>query len=144
MINPKLEPFGVLVGEWDAVGKHRLLPGTALHAHVTVDWIEDGAFLRMRSEAEQAAIPSGVFIFGGDDATAEVTLLYFDERGVSRILATTIDSKGWRCWRNAPGFSQRLTGTFADQNNTIHVLWELSEDGATWVNDLEQTYTRVV
>jgi len=144
MFNPKLKPFSVLVGKWNTIGTHRLLSGTTLHGHVTCEWIEDGAFLRLCSEVEEEGIPSGMFIFGSDDASEVITLLYFDERSVSRIFETSLIGSVWKTWRNAPGFSQRLTGTFADQNNTLQVVWELSEDGSHWVRDLEQTYTRVV
>jgi hypothetical protein len=143
MLNPKLMPFSVLVGEWKTIGTHRLIPGTTLHGHATFDWIEDGAFLRLRTEVEEEGIPSGMFIFGSDDASELVTMLYFDERGVSRIFETTLVGNVWKFWRNAPGFSQRFTGTLADHNNTIQVIIELSEDDTNWANDLVQTYTRV-
>jgi hypothetical protein len=143
MFNPKLKPFSVLVGEWNTIGTHPALPGTILHGHVTCEWIEDGAFLCMRSEVEEEGIPSGVFIFGSDDASEVISMLYFDERGVSRIFETSLHGNILKFWRNAPGFSQRFTGTFADNNNTIQVITELSEDGSNWARDLEQTYTRV-
>src|SRR4051794_25857797 len=102
VLNPKLKPFGMLVGEWNTIGKHRLLPETTLHGHVTVEWIEDGAFLRMRTEVEEEGIPSGIFILAGDDATDVVSLFYFDERGVSRIFESTLTGKVWKIQRNAP------------------------------------------
>lgn len=144
-VNPRLERFGVLVGEWNTVGTHRLLPGVTLHSHVTCEWIEDGAFLRMVSHAEEAHIPSGMFIFGSDNASDEIALLYYDERGVSRVFTATLSGRVLKFWRNAPGpgLAQRCSATFADDGGTIHLIWELSEDGTTWLNDLEQTYTRV-
>ena len=125
-INPKLERFGVLVGEWNTVGTHRLLPGLTLHGHVTCEWIEGGAF-------------------GSDTASDDVTLLYYDVRGVSRVYAATLNGRILKFWRNAPGpgLAQRFTATFADDGSTIQFVSELSEDGTTWLNDLEQTYTRV-
>jgi hypothetical protein len=143
MQNPKLTRFSVLVGEWNTLGTHRLLPGMTLHGHVTIEWIEDGAFLRMRSEVKEGGIPSGVFIFGGDDASEIVWVLYFDERGVSRVFETNIIDNVWNMWRNAPFFSQRFTVALADNNDTIQVIWELAEDDSNWVRDLELTYTRV-
>jgi hypothetical protein len=143
MLNPKLKPFGLLVGEWKTVGRHRLMPGITLHGRLSCEWIEEGAYLRMRAETEDERVPDGIYIFGSDDASELVTMLYFDERGVSRIFAATFSGNVLKFWRNAPGFSQRFTGTFAGDNNTIQVMIELSEDGSTWVNDLEQTYTRV-
>ena len=143
MLNPKLKSFSPLVGEWNTVGRHRLIPGTILHGHVSFKWIEDGAYLLMHSKVEEEGIPTGTAIFGSDDTSEIISMLYFDERGVSRIFETTLEAKTWKALRIAPGFSQRFTGTFADNDNTIQVITELSEDDLTWVNDLEQTYTRV-
>src|SRR3954452_13472011 len=129
MLNPKLEPFSVLVGEWNTIGTHPGLPGMVLHGHVSFKWIEDGAFLLMHSEVEEEGIPTGAAIFGSDDSSEVVSMLYFDERGVSRIYEATLNGKVWQFWRNAPGFSQGFTGTLADNNNTIRSISELSKDG---------------
>ncbi len=141
--NPALKHFSVLVGEWDTVGSHRLIPGTRLHGHTSIEWIEGGAFLMMYSESEEKDIPSGISILGSDDAAEVVFMLYFDERGVSRKYEVTLRDNIWKLWRNAPGFSQRFTGTIADDGHTIVGVWELSKDDSTWERDLELTYTRV-
>ncbi len=70
-------------------------------------------------------------------------MLYFDERGVSRIYEMTLSGNVWKMWRNSPGFSQRFTGTLVDKGRTIIGVWELSKDGSNWERDLELTYTRV-
>jgi hypothetical protein len=141
--NTALKPFNILVGEWDTVGTHPLMPGITLHGHTTFEWIEGGAFLIMYSSIEEEGVPSGVAIFGSDDATKECYMLYFDERGVSRKYEVTLQGNIWKFWRNAPGFSQRLTGTFADDSQTLVTVGELSRDDSTWKPDLELTYTRV-
>jgi hypothetical protein len=143
MQNPKLNSYSMLVGEWNTIGTHPALPGTILRGHVTVAWIEDGAYLQMRTEVEDERVPNGVLIFGSDDASELVTILYFDVRGVSRIFAASLDGNVLKFWRDAPGFLQRFTGTIADDHNSIQVITEISEDGSNWVIDLEQTFTRV-
>jgi hypothetical protein len=140
--NPSLQPLSILVGEWNTVGTHRLLPDT-LHGHTSFAWLEGGAFLMMYSEIEEPGIPSAIAIFGSDDAAETYFMLYFDERGVSRKYEATLRDNVWKIWRNAPGFSQRFTGTFDDNGDSISGVWELSEDGSTWKRDLELTYTRV-
>ena len=45
-------------------------------------------------------------------------------------------------WRNAPGFSQRFTGTFSDDGDTIDGLWKLSRDETTWDDDLKISFRR--
>jgi hypothetical protein len=140
--NPALQSLGVLVGTWRTVGTHPLVPGKTFHGETSFAWIEGGAFLMMRSRIVEAEIPSGIAIFGADDATGECTMLYFDERGVSRRYETAVRDGEWRWWRNAPGFSQRFVGTFASDGRTIVSRGELSRDGERWEPDLALTYTR--
>jgi hypothetical protein len=141
--NPALKPLSVLVGEWNTVGTHPALPGITLHGHVSFQWLEGGAFLMMYSEVEEPGVPSGIAVFGHDDSVEGYSMLYFDERGVSRVYEMTLSGNVWKFWRNAPGFSQRFTGTFADEGNTIISKGEFSKDGSHWEPDLELTYTRV-
>ena len=141
--NPLLKPWSVLVGEWNTVGTHRLLPNTTLHGHASFAWLQGGAFLIMHSEIEEPGIPSAIAIFGSDDATETDFMLYFDERGVSRKFEATLRDNTWKFWRDTPGFSQRFTGTFVDNGDTIIGVWELSEDDSIWKRDLELKYTRV-
>ena len=141
--NPALEPFSVLIGNWNTTGTHRLIPDTILHGRASFEWLENGAFLMWRSEIDEPGIPSGLAIFGSDDATEAYFMLYFDERGVSRKYEATLHNNVWKFWRNAPGFSQRFTGTIGENGNTIIGVSELSEDGSTWQRDLELTYTRL-
>ncbi|MGH2837694.1 MAG: hypothetical protein ACRDJY_05005 [Thermoleophilaceae bacterium] len=44
---------------------------------------------------------------------------------------------------DAPGFSQRFAGRFAEDGDTISGVFELSRDDETWDDDLEITYRRV-
>lgn len=141
--NPHLQPLGVLVGEWHTMGRHRLMPDTLLHGYASFEWLEGGAFLMMHSAVEEAGIPSAIAVIGSDDGAEAFFMLYFDERGVSRKYEMTLSGNVWKYWRDAPGFSQRFTGTIVDDGDTITGLAELSEDDATWKRDLELTYTRV-
>lgn len=141
--NPRLRPLSILVGEWTTVGSHPGIPNTILHGHAAFEWIEGGAFLRMHWEIDEPGIPSAIVIFGSDDDLDTFFMLYFDERGVSRKHEMTMRDNIWHYWRNAPGFSQRFTGTFGNNGNTIVGVGELSRDGSTWEPDLQLTYTRV-
>ncbi|HET6917994.1 MAG TPA: hypothetical protein VFI46_00865, partial [Jiangellaceae bacterium] len=71
------------------------------------------------------------------------TLRYFDSRGISRLCVLGAEAGVWRFWRDWPGFSQRFTGTFSADGNTITGVAELSQDGATWEEDLRITYKRM-
>jgi hypothetical protein len=140
--NSALKPLSVLVGTWNTVGTHPLVPGTTFHGRTTFDWLEGGAFLIMHSQIDEPGIPSGIAVFGSDDATGECSMLYFDERGVSRRYEVSLRDDVWAWWRNAPGFSQRFTGVITADGRTIIGGGELSRDGTSWEPDLQLTYTR--
>ena len=140
--NPALQPLSVLVGTWSTTGTHPLVPGKTFHGRTSFAWIEGGAFLIMHSHVDEPEIPSGVAIFGTDDTTGDMSMLYFDERGVSRKYEVSLADNVWKWWRNAPGFSQRFTGTITPDGRTIVGRGERSRDGADWEGDLALTYTR--
>jgi hypothetical protein len=141
--NPALQPFGILIGTWNTTGTHGLVPDTILHGRTSFEWLENGAFLLMRSAIDDPRFPRGIAIIGSDDAEGEYYMLTFDERGVSRKYEVTLHDTIWKWWRNAPGFSQRYEGTIVDGGNTIIGKGELSKDGVSWEKDLDLTYTRV-
>lgn len=61
------------------------------------------------------------------------------------MYAASLDQGTWRYWRDAPApdLSQRFTGTFSDDGNTIELRGQLSQDGSTWEDDLELDYHRL-
>ena len=67
---------------------------------------------------------------------------YYDSRGVSRVLEVSIDDDSVKFWRNAPGFSQRFFGTFAEGGDAIVGLWQLCQDDVHWNDDVRITYRR--
>jgi len=144
--NPIFEYFAPLVGEWDTLGSHPLIP-SALHGHSSFEWLEGQALLRWHSvferAGEQPGPPQAVSVIGGDDTLEVYHMLYCDERGVSRIYETSLKDGIWRFWREAPGFSQRYTATFSADGNTIVGHGELSRDNSTWEQDLDVTYTKI-
>lgn len=142
--NPALKPLSILVGKWKTVGAHPHIPDTELHGCVTFEWIEGGAYLRMYSEIDHPKIPTGVAILGSDNETGQITMLYFDERKVSRKYDFSIEGNHWKWWRNDPMFSQRITVKIAKHGNTMVGKGEMCRDGAAWEGDLDLTYSRIV
>lgn len=140
--NPRLSALKPLIGTWTTIGHHSMLPGITLHGRTTFEWHEEGAFLRMRSEIEEEGIPSAIALIGSDDAVEVFTMLYFDERAVSRRFEVTMGDGKLRWWRTAPGFSQRYVLTLAPDGDTLHGVSSLSKDDATWEQDMELAYTR--
>lgn len=140
--NPALELFEPFVGEWRTIGHHPYLPGIELHGRASFAWIEGGAFLMMRTEVDVPEIPSGISIFGSDDAAGTYSMIYFDQRGVSRTFDVSISKNRLTWQRDEPSFSQRATLTM-ESNDLIVSTGEMSRDGAAWEPDLGSTYTRV-
>jgi hypothetical protein len=141
--NPVLKPFNILIGNWNTTGTHGLVPDTILHGHTSFEWLENGAFLMMRSEIDDPRFPSTIAIFASDDSEQEYYMLTFDERGVSRKYEVSLHDDIWKWWRNAPGFFQRYEGSIVDGGNTIVGKGELSKDGISWEKDLDLTYKRI-
>ncbi len=140
--NPRLADFAPLLGEWTTTGKHPYLPGRTLRGRASFESIEDGAFVRVRSTSAEREIPSGVAIFGTDDAEGPGTMLYFDERGVSRRYAFEFREGALVWWRDDPAFRQRFTVTLHRGGNRLSGKGEMSRDGAPWEGDLELEYER--
>jgi hypothetical protein len=141
--NPALEPFGALVGTWTTVGRHPYVPDTVFHGRTSFEWIEGGAFLMMRSEIDEPGIPTGIAIIGSDDAADACSMLYFDERRVSRRYEVSMRDGVLTWWRDAPDFAQRFTCTVAEDGRTMIGKGRMSKDGSPWEGDLALTFTRV-
>lgn len=137
-----LKQFEILIGEWDMVGTHPMIP-SPVNGQSSFEWLREDALLTCHANWEQGSgIPSAFSVIGHDDAVEACSMLYTDERGVSRIYQMTLEGGIWKMWRDSDGFSQRMTGTFSDDRNTITVHGELSHDASTWEQDLNVTYTR--
>jgi hypothetical protein len=156
MSDPMLQSLGRLVGTWTTEATHPAMPGLVVRGTAVFEWLEGERFLIQRARTDHPDFPDSISIVGyteqdrvGETKGAEpspdqrpLTMHYFDSRGVFRVYATSIDGEALRIWRDAPGFSQRFAGRFADGGNTMAGLWQLSEDDATWNDDLKITYRR--
>ena len=108
-------PLGRLIGTWEF---EPLVEGqSAGRGRATFEWIEDGAFVLERSDAEwtdpgwvENAPRSKRAVIGWDDSTDEIVQLYADSRGVFRIYRGTLTDDAWTLERAAPDFHQRFIG----------------------------------
>ena len=139
--NPALAAFTPFIGTWTTVGHHPMIEGT-LHGRTTFEWHDGGAFICIRSEIDEPQVPSGISYVGSDDEQYSFTMLYFDERGVSRRYEVAMDEGVMHWWRDAPGFRQRYTLTVSADGDTLHGRGELAREEDAWGPDLELTYTR--
>ncbi len=136
----ELDPFEALVGTWTTEATHPIYPSTVVRGRSTFEWLEGKRFLIQRSVTDHPEFPDAMAVFGVTDE--QLSMHYFDSRGVYRVYAVSLSDGAWRFSRDAPGFSQRFTGTFSDDGNTITGLSTLSKDGSTWGDDLAITYRR--
>ena len=140
--NPALDAYSVLVGTWKTEGSHPLLPGVTLKGQVTFEWLDKGAFLMMRNHIDHKDFPDGIAMIGSDDSYKEHSMIYFDERNVSRIYTSTIKGKTWKYWRKDKKFSQKFTCEIKDDGKTIVSKGKMSEKGKAWKKDLQLVYTK--
>jgi hypothetical protein len=151
-----LQPLNRLVGNWSTEATHPALPGAVVRGTVAIEWLEGRRFLILRSHNDHPDFPDAILIVGftdvdrvGADAgestaasASRLSMHYFDSRGVFRVFEVNIDADTWHMWRNAPGFSQRFTGTFTDDGSAIAGRWQLSRDDEHWDDDLQILYRR--
>jgi len=163
--NASLAGLAALVGEWTTEATHPMFPGTVVRGTASFAWFEGDKFLILKATTDHPDFPDSIAIIGdtsrdriahdAPSATGKsgkpavdrgdgggLRMFYFDERGVHRVFDVRISAEAWEFSRDAPGFSQRFTGTFADGGNTIAGLSQLSRDGRTWADDLKITYRR--
>ena len=140
----ELQGWDRLIGRWETEGAHPMLPGEAIRGTSSFEWLDGRRFVIWRSHYDHPEIPDGTTIIGATDG--QLSMHYFDQRGVYRVYAVNLDQATWQFWRDAtsPDFSQRFSGTFSDDGNTITGRGQLSRDGKTWEGDLDLTYHRVV
>ncbi len=138
--NPALKLFEPLIGEWQTTGIHPYFPDTTLQGRAMFEWIEGGAFLRVRSQIDHPKFPDGIAIFGSDDDLRTYYQIYFDERGISRKYDVSVTSERLTWWRDDPHFSQRFTLDIG--KDKLVSVGEMLRDGGDWEKDLSLTYIR--
>jgi hypothetical protein len=144
-VSADLERLGRrLVGAWTTESTHPALPATTVSGTAEVQWLEGERFLIFRAHNDHPDFPDSISILGDTDG---LRWHYFDSRGVHRIYEFRVTDDGWEIARDAAGadesaFSQRLTLTFEDGDDTMEGRSAISYDNETWQDDLQITYRR--
>lgn len=141
--NAALEPFQALIGTWSTTGTHPLVPDKTFHGRTSFSWIAGGAFVVMQSEIDEPEIPSGIAMFGTDDTAEKCSMIYFDERGVSRVYAASMKDNVLTWSRDDRGFSQRFSLTIDPDGLTMASHGQYSRDRGDWEPDLQLNFTRI-
>ena len=148
MTGTALERLGVLVGEWIVEAR---FPGDqpaseGVRARARFEWALEGQFLLQRTEVPVPEAPDSLAIIGVDPKTGGYTQHYFDSRGTVRLYKMSLADGVWTLTRESPDFSpldfsQRFTGAFSQDGNTITGAWEKRINGG-WEHDFTLTYRR--
>jgi hypothetical protein len=141
--NPALEPLAQLLGTWRTTGTHPRVPGTTFHGRTSFARHEAGAFVLMRSEIDEPGIPSAVAVIGSDDTADTLTMLYFDERDISRRYTVEVGDGEVSWHRDEGGFAQSMVLTIAGDGGRLDGRGTMSHDGGPWEDDLQLTYDRM-
>jgi len=143
-----LEKLDIFVGKWNLEAIFPSDPTQVLRGGWSVfEWLKGGQLLVQRTEVPVAEPPDSVTTIVFDPDKEAYTQHYFDSRGVARLYAMTFSDGLWTLLRVSPDFtplefSQRFTGRFTDNGDTIRGAWEMSRDGSSWALDFDFTYRR--
>jgi len=136
------------VGEWTTEATHPMFPGTIVRGTATLAWLEGEKFLIWRARTDHPKFPHSISILGDTErdreegaASSELTMSYFDSRGVYRSFRASIDGETLELVREAPGFSQRMLYTLSSDGRTIDGKTQLRREAA-WEDDLMITFRR--
>jgi hypothetical protein len=139
----KLEPFEALIGEWTMELTHPAVEGRAvIRGQTTYEWLEGGRFLIQRAANEHPDFPDSLSVIGVMEGDTDLSMQYFDSRGVHRIYAIGFDGRELTIELDAPGFAQRLTARLTDDGSTLAGVWQLNEDDQGYKDDLAFTFRR--
>jgi hypothetical protein len=130
-------PWTELLGEWEMTSPiFNGAPGRAVF-----EWVEDGAYLALRSTPPPVA-PVSIWLIGGDDSAGAYTALYTDERGISRIYQAQLTQDAWTMWRDDKANSQRFESKVDFKAGVIKGVWFSLEPGGAWKPSFDLVYTR--
>lgn len=143
--NNILNELGFLIGNWKTkVYNASFLKSRSeiIAGKTSFEWFENETFLVMKSETTKDGPPASVSIINLDDTNGQGAMIYYDERGVSRIYQMSFAGNVWKLWRDAPGFNQKFEGVISNDRKIMKASWFAMEDEKTWVHDFDIEYVK--
>jgi hypothetical protein len=140
-MSARLEPFEALIGEWTIELSHPMVEN-AVRGRTTYEWLEGGRFLLQRAVNEHPDFPDSLCVIGVMEGEADLSMQYFDSRGVHRTYAIGFDGRELTLERDAQGFDQRLSAQLSEDGSTLAGVWQLNPDDHGFRDDLAFTYRR--
>ena len=87
----KLQPFEALLGEWTIEMTHPMAEDTVVRGRATYEWLEGGRFLIQRAVNDHPDFPDSLSVIGVMEGDEDLSMQYFDSRGVHRIYEMTFE-----------------------------------------------------
>jgi hypothetical protein len=140
-LRAKLEPFEALIGGWTVELTHPAFEGTVIRGRTSYEWLEGGRFLLQRAQNEHPDFPDSLSVIGVMEGDSDLSMQYFDSRGVHRVYAVGFDGNELTLERDEPGFAQRCRAPLSDDGWTLAGVWQLDE-GEGYRDDLAFTFRR--
>ncbi len=143
-----VERLEVLIGEWSMEVRLPGVPPGDVGARLSFEWMPGRQFVVQRWQVPVPEAPDGLAILGFNEPRDTFLQHYFDSRGVARVYEMSFGDGEWKLWRDAEDFSaldfsQRYTGKFTDDGQTIEGAWEIAHDRTTWEHDFDLTYRKL-
>jgi hypothetical protein len=145
LVNPMLTDLEFLVGDWDMTLSNASFlgdPERTVSGRAEIRTLESGMLLAMRQVSEAGGAPLASWVIGRDLSRSGYTVLYTDERMVSRVYAMSFAGSQLRIWRDDPEFSQRFSASLSDDRRTLAGRWEKRTSGGSWEHDFDLVYSR--
>jgi hypothetical protein len=145
LTNPALADLGFLVGPWELTLSNASFlpePDDVVAGRVEVVPIEGGRLLAIRQVSDSPGPPLATWVIGRDDGRAHYTVLYIDDRVVSRVYEMSLTEDRWTIWRDDPDFSQRFEATISADRQMLEGRWEKRVGSGPWEHDFNLTYSR--
>jgi hypothetical protein len=139
------EGLAVLVGRWRTSGWTREgagAPAMRIEAIDTYEWLPGRVALLHRVDARVGDTRvEGAEIIGWVPERDSYVTQYFGTDGPNAYRAALTDEGGALVWKMRSA-SDRFTGTFSDDRETIRGHWEQLGDGGRWQPWMEVTLTK--
>jgi len=138
----KLKPFEALIGDWSIELTHPAFEDEVVRGRTSYEWMEGGRFLIQRAANEHPDFPDSLCVIGLMEGDEDLSMQYFDSRGVHRIYEIAFDGRRLTLVRDAPGFAQRAVATLSEDRSILDGRWQLNRDEQGYRDDLAFVYRR--
>ena len=145
MANRDQTRLSVLVGRWQTKGWTKgtaETPAARIDAEDIYEWLPGGWALLHRVDARVGEEHvEGVEIIGWDHDRGRYITQYFGSDGSNSYIATLIEEDGALVW-SMRSRTERFTGRFTHEGNTIDGHWELLDEHENWHPWMDITLTK--